>query len=314
MAALNVATWIAEPQDSTVIAKVAQVSAIESTATLKPMTSLTKSYPRSGGADVAEVAKSGVYTEDAGTVDEIVLTAKKIGRAFRIAEEDIDDNLVNVLDTKKNDFALAYAKFLDNACIGVTAALGAGVPFVSIYRSLTTANAATGYVANANYLSLTGTGGIGNAAVLTYDALSDLVALIEAGDYFDESATVFVAHPKVKSQIRKIKDAQQEPVFIDAISQSAPATLFGYPLKWSLGARTNATASSTPTGNPLIAAYNKNFVFLGVRSGPESVVINGKDGAAALTDESILKVRARRAFGLATEFAAAILELKVQTV
>ena len=313
MAAINVASWIAEPQDSTVITKVTQLSAIESNSTPKPMTSLTKSFPRSGGADVAEVAKSGVYGEDSNTHDEIILTAKKFGRVFRIAEEDLDDNLVSVLDTKKTDFATAYAKFIDNACFGTTSAVGGGTPFVSIYRALTTANTATGYTANQNYLSLTGSG-VGVPAVLTYDALSDLLALLESGDYFDEAATVIAAHPRMKSALRKIKDANQNPVFVDAVGTSVPPTLFGYPLKWSLGARTSATASANPTGNPLILAYNKSFAFLGVRSGPESVIINGKDGTAALTDETLLKVRARRGFGLAMEYAAAVLELKAGTV
>lgn len=309
MAAINVNAWLPEEEDSSVITKVKQTSAIEATATPKPMSTLTKSFPRSGGADVAEIAKSGVYGEDSTGHDEIILTAKKFGRAFRIAEEDIDDNLVNVIETKKGDFATAYAKFIDNACIGVTAAVGAGVPFVSIYRALTTADASTGYTANANYLSLTGTGA-GVPAVLTYDALSDLFALIESGDYFDEASIVAVAHPRVKGQLRKIKDGNDNPVFVDAVSSSTPATLFGYPLKWSLGARTNATASANPTGNPLIAAYNKDYVFLGVRSGPESVIIDGKDGTAALTDETLLKCRARRGFALAMPHAAAILELK----
>ena len=309
MAAINIAAWLPVDFESAVITKVNQTSAIEATATRKPMSTLTKSFPRSGGADVAVVSKSGVYTEDSTAHDAIILTVVKIGRVFRIAEEDIDDDLTNVLETKKLDFATAYAKFLDNAAIGVNAAVGAGVPFTSIYRTLTTADASTGYTANANYLSYTNVGVTGSYNV-TYDMLSDLVALIEAGDYFDEAETIFVAHPRVKGFIRKIKDGNQNPVFIDAVKDATVPTLFGYELRWSLGARVSVAATATPTGNPLIVAYNKNFVFLGVRSGPESVIIDGKDGTAALTDETLLKVRARRAFGVAMPAACAILELK----
>jgi hypothetical protein len=45
-----------------------------------------------------------------------------------------------------------------------------------------------------------------------------------------------------------------------------------------------------------------------VRSGPESVVIDGRDGASALTDETLLKLRARRGFQLVFPQAAAVLE------
>ena len=48
---------------------------------------------------------------------------------------------------------------------------------------------------------------------------------------------------------------------------------------------------------------------VGKRSGVESVVIDGRDGLSALTDETILKVRARRAFALGNVKAWAVLEV-----
>ena len=50
---------------------------------------------------------------------------------------------------------------------------------------------------------------------------------------------------------------------------------------------------------PLLLFGNTDFARVGKRSGPESVVIDGRAGLSALTDETILKVRARRAFAVA---------------
>ena len=67
----------------------------------------------------------------------------------------------------------------------------------------------------------------------------------------------------------------------------------------------------TKYGVPAVApvvVVNRDLLRLGVRSGPESVFIDGRNGLGALTDESILKVRARRAFVLGMQHGAAILE------
>jgi hypothetical protein len=69
-------------------------------------------------------------------------------------------------------------------------------------------------------------------------------------------------------------------------------------MKFTLGAKTNAVATNAPTGNPIIALGNRSLLRLGKRSGPESVVIDGRNGTSALTDETLLKMRARRGFVL----------------
>ena len=48
---------------------------------------------------------------------------------------------------------------------------------------------------------------------------------------------------------------------------------------------------------------------LGLAAKPEIVVIDGRDGLSALTDETILKVRARRGFVLGNVKAWAVLEV-----
>lgn len=313
MARNTMEAWLREEQGSSVIKRLNQVSAAETLFRPVPMTGNVKTEPRMVDMGVEVVAKGGTYGEDAGANDEVTLTARKFGRALRVAEEDIDDNIADVLTAKKEGWVTSFGIALDNACMGVSAAEnGTTVPFTSIYRALGQANAATGYSANANKLT--------TAGVLTYDDLSDLASLVEGGTYFDASRSAFIAHPRVKGLVRKIKDDQGQPIFTPSPRAGDPDTLFGYPIVWSNGAVVSATASAAQAvviaggaagaaGNALIVFGNTDFLLLGKRSGPESVVIDGRDGLSALTDETILKVRARRAFAVAHEYAVAVLEI-----
>jgi Predicted phage phi-C31 gp36 major capsid-like protein len=385
MARNTLEAWLPEEPTSTVITRLSQTSVAETSLKPQPMTTETKSFPRSAGMGVEVIPKGGAYGEDESLNDSILLTARKFGKALRIAEEDIDDSIADVLTTKKTDWVTSFGILLDNAVFAVTAAENGGsVPFTSIYRALGQANAATGYTAGANMLTagvafgqvtftdtgdivtfatphglavgdvvtfgtITTTTGIvagtkyyvrtvpstttvtlsatkngavlalttdGSAAsavakpnVASYENISDLASLVEEGGYHDASRALFVAHPSVKGKLRKLKDGEGNYIFTPNPRAGDPDTLFGYPLKWSNGLKTAATATSTPAGNALIVFGNTDFGYLGKRSGPESVVIDGRSGLSALTDETILKVRARRGFGVAHEKAWAVLEI-----
>ena len=295
--------WLPEAWDSTVITKVNQTSAVEAFAGRVPMPTDTKKVPRAGDVDIEVVAKGAAYGEDVNPNDLVLLDAQKLGKVVRFAEEDIDDTagFIDIVDQKKTAWGLSYAKYLDNACLGTTAAVGTGVPFTSIYRALTQANAATSYAANANLLQTVA------ATPATYDQLSQVIGKLETGDYFDESDVVVIAHPSFKGAFRGIKDGSGRPIFQEGTGGGADQ-LFGYAVRYSLGARTSATASKSPTGNPLLIAGSKSLMILGVRSGPESVLIDGRDGASALTDETLLKMRARRAFAVGHETGFSVLE------
>lgn len=325
MAAIDVDDWLVEEQGSEVIKRLDESSVAETWLRSTPMRGETKTEPRMANMSVAVVAKSGTYSEDASVNDEITLTARKFGSALRIAEEDIDDNIVNVLDAKKTSWATTFAILFDNAVFGVSAAEnGTTIPFTSIYRALNTTNSATGYTADANIVTVESGDFDGTTADLGYDKISDTMSKVEGSGYAD-SRNGFVAHPVFKGLIRKLKDADGRPIFEPAPRQGSPDTLFGYPIRWSNGAVVAATALATQAaniagagvhgtaGNPLLFFGNPDFAIVGKRSGPESVVIDGKDGLAALTDESILKVRARRAFAVAHEKAWACLEIIANT-
>lgn len=303
MAAINIDDWIPEPKDSRVIQRIRQMSGIERFARRDDMTALTKSTPRSLGADVEVVPKSTAYGEDATPNDDVVLRAIKFGKVFRLAEEDLADSPVATVRVKQRDWATSYAKMIDNAAVATTAAGDNGeVPFDSVYYTLSQTDSDLGYTAGANIIQSDG--------AVTYDQLSDLLSLYEEGDYFDPSNTVVLAHPGFRGILRKIKDDEGTPIFVQGqgADSGSPDTLFDFPVAWSLGLRTSATATPKPTGNRLLLVANRDLLILGVRSGPESVFIDGRGGVAALTDESILKMRARRGFAVGHPGGMALLE------
>lgn len=323
MARQTYEAWLPEDWDSNVWHSIRRTSVIESVARRIPMNSDTKSFPRSGDVGIDVVAKGSAYGEDVSPNDEVIMQSKKLGKVVRIAEEDIDDTVIDLIEQKKLDWGSAYAKFLDNAALGVSAAPGAGVPFTSVYRAVTTAEAFTGYVANANR---TVVAQADIASGVAYDALSNAVGIGEASDFFDESNAIVIAHPSWKAVFRGVKTSTGEPVLMGG-NANTPDTLFGYPVRWARGAKVTATATTTPpvqntagvagsapagtAGNPLLIVCDPSYLMLGIRSGPESVVIPGRDGVSSLTDETILKMRARRAFAPAYPQAFSVLERTV---
>lgn len=325
MARQTYEAWLPEDPDSTVWHSIRRTSVIESVAKRIPMNSDTKTFPRSGDMTVDVVPKGTAYGEDVSPNDEVVMASKKFGRVVRIAEEDIDDTVIDLLTGKKLDWASAYAKHIDNACLGTSAAIGVGVPFTSVYRAVTTAEAFTGYQANANHQVIT-QAQLAGATSATYDALSRTLETAESSDFFDEGNALVLAHTSFKAVFRGVKDSQGNPIFLQGLA-GTPDTLFGYPVRWARGAKVTATATSNPpvqntggaagsaakgtAGNPLLIIADPSYLMLGVRSGPESVVIPGRDGVSSLTDETILKMRARRAFVPAYPQAFSVLERTV---
>lgn len=306
MARNNVDAWIPEERGSAVLARVNANSGVELLARREPMRTDTKTVPRSGNMDVDVIPKGGAYGEDDSVNDEVVLKARKFGTAIRLAEEDIadlrDGGAANVIQIKQADWATAYARKLDNAALGVTAAEnGTTIPFTSVYRTVSQANVDLGYGAGDNLVQ-TGAG-----TAVSYDDLSNVLGLAEGGDFFDTGKTIIIAHPAFMGSLRGVKDDNGAPVFVQGLA-GTPNTLFGYQVAFSAGARTSAVATSAPTGNPLLVVANRDALILGVRSGPESFTISGDTGLSALTDEAIIKMRSRRGFAVGHPGAVAVLE------
>lgn len=302
MARNTMEAWIPEEYESSrVIQAINQMSAVEALASRIPMGSDTKHVPRTAGMGVDVVAKGGAYGEDTSLNDEVLLTARKFGKAARIAEEDIDDSVANVIEAKMLGWSRSYAKMIDNASLAVSAAEnGTTIPFTSLYQLLNTTDATLSYTGGTNITTAASTG------VPTYGEFSTAIGNVESGDYFDPGNMVAIAHPAFRKSLRGVVDGQQRPIFNEN-GQGTPDTIFGVNVRWSLGAKISATATSAPTGRPIMAFVNPELLLLGVRSGPESVFIDGRNGLSALTDESILKMRARRGFAYGHPNGASIL-------
>jgi HK97 family phage major capsid protein len=302
----DVTTWIPEEYSSEVVQRVQQRSVIEAMARSWPMANNLRHVPRSAGMDVAGVAAGGTYAEDSNTNDEVLLTARKMGQALRLNEEDLaDSNLVDVINTKKMDWATSFAKFYDQACLGTTGAEnGTTVLFTSVYKSIRTTQSSLGYTADDNYVVSA------SGSAVSYDNLSDTLSRVETGDYWDEGTALVIAHPSFKAKLRGIKDTNGDPVFVGGQGgdSGTPSTLFGHQIFWTLGAKTHATNTSNPTGNPLLIVCNRELLYKGVRSGPESAIAGADSGPAFLTDQALIKIRARRAFAVAHPKAFAVLE------
>lgn len=312
MARQTFESWLPEEWGGQVLTKVRAISAIERYARREVMTTDTKHVPRSGGMSFqGAIAKGAAYPEDSNTNDEVLLTARKLGDVLRVADEDLKDGaqVADILTTKKLDWARSYAIGFDHSCLGVTAAENGGtIPFTSLYKSLRTTNAATSYTADANRILSA------NAVALTYDNFSDVFGLVEDSNFWADGEMVVIAHPYFRKGMRGIKDTAGNPIFNESSNGTAGGaqgtidTLFGMPVAWSLGAKTHATATDAPTGNPLLFIGNRNYLIRGDRSGPESMVAGADSGPAFLTDEALLKVRARRGFATGHEKAWAVLE------
>jgi HK97 family phage major capsid protein len=294
--------WIPEEwETSRVVQSITQISAVEALSARITMGSDTKHVPRTAGMDVAVVAKGGTYGEDTSLNDEVLLSAVKFGKAVRIAEEDIDDSVANVIESKMVGWGKSYAKMIDNASLAVSAASnGTTVPFTSLYQLLNTTDATLSYTGGTNITTAS------SAGAPTYAEFSTAIGLVESGDYFDPGSMVAIAHPAFRKSLRGVLDSQNRPIFVEGLS-GTPDTVFGVPVRWSLGAKLAATATSAPTGRSIMAFVNPELMLLGVRSGPESVFIDGRDGLSALTDESILKMRARRGWAYGHPNGASIL-------
>ncbi|MEV6648065.1 phage major capsid protein [Amycolatopsis sp. NPDC051371] len=294
------AGWIPIETNPDVIQKVEQSSAVLRWGNHVPMSSNTKYTPRSGGVVIGRWAKSTSAPADSSPNDSVLLNTDKFGGKVVVAAEDMEDSLASIVDAKSGDAGTSFGKLFDNVTLGITAAKGtSGWGFDSLYYLLTQNDTVTGYTGNAN-LTLAGTGGI------TYDNLSASLGLYEVGDYFDEAETVVIAHPSFKQVLRGIKDGQGAPILNESSNgtagggQGGTPRLFGYELQWSMGAKTSATGSATPTGNPFIVFGNRQFLQVGDRTQGE-LAVNFQDtetGIGVDTDENLLYFRARKAFAV----------------
>lgn len=227
------------------------------------------------------------------------------------------DAWVNAMTTKGEEFAIGYSDYLDNAVFATSGAEnGTTVIFTSLYKALRTDNAATAYTANANRIAtdlfgdglrddpVTATGDI-PLSVDAYTKLSRLFGMVEQGKYWSMSDAVVVADTSFRELLRNVRDRNGVPILKEGNGDTAD-TLFNRPIVWSRGTRVSATNSQEPAGNPLLFYGNRRFLKLGNRSNVESMTTAAR--AQDDVDETSVKFRTRKGFGVAHEKAWAVLE------
>jgi len=295
--------WIPIEWDSEIIMRVLKASAIEALAQRHSMATSTKRILRQQGYTVTA---GKTYVRDDSDLDYVTLTARRFMGQSVLDEDDVADAdmIVDTIAARAADWGVSYATALDNACLGVTATEnGTTSPFTSVYKSLRTTDAATGYTADDNYNASA------LAASAAYDELSELLALVEDSDYWDDGRALLIANPAFRQVLRNVKDINGTPVFIQGQGGDSgqPDSLFGVEIFWSRGAKTSAAVSATPEGNPLLVFVgNRDLLKLGIRSGPESRF--DVSSAQDTVDEMAIKFRSRRGFKIGHQKAFAVLE------
>ncbi len=302
--------WIPIEGGDRAIQAMVRASVTERLGRPERMASDTKWVPRSGNFAIAAVAKGAAYGETAGVNDYVELIARKAGGVARIAEEDINDSPVDILNTKRVDAARNMAIFFDNSTLATSAAAnGTTVLYDSVYRRVRTADTNVGYVANANYVS-------GSA---TYDNLSQTLGTVEDSIWYDEQSLFVVASPAFKRVFREIKDTQGRPIFVPngGGTQDAPRDLlFNLPVEWTMGARVSGVNTQSPSGNPLLIVGNKELLIKGLAkmapnitsTNPGYALQRAANGVGFLTDEALMKAAMRRAFAVGAPNAFAVFE------
>jgi len=282
--------YIPEEIGSVAIQATLANSVVESFARRENMASRTKGVPRFVSDAPSVVAEGATIAQSDTTLDEVVLTAKKYAQIFNISEEDLNDSLVDTLNTYKREWASQWARKYDNACLGVTAVGDGddGQPFNSLYYSVSQ------YSSGSNITS--------TAGALTFAQISNALGLAESSKYFDAANTVFIAHPKMLGFMRTMTATSGNLVLPDPLA-ARPGSLFGYPLVLSYGAATSAAATNAPSGDPLLIVGNRNMMINGVRGGVESAISRDADFSK---DGVLLKTRVRRGFAVAAAEAFAI--------
>ncbi len=302
MANINIGSWIPFEYEPGVLQRVKQGSAVINFGQEVQMTAEAKSTPRSGGAHSSLTGPGGDYQFDTTANDNVWLYAQKYTGLIGINQEDIDDTISDVVNTKLNDFTTSTMITFDNHCLGVTGAKsgitladGSHPAFDSLYYQLTQNDSNTGYVANTN-ITQGPTGG------LTYDSLRAPIKAVETGNYFRPGNMAVIAHPAFLDTLRGIKDGQGRPIFNESSAgvagggQGSTLSLFGHPLQLSLGCRLSAAPTDNPTGHPFLVFCTRDYLLYGTREVLSREQMNGLNGPGYKNDTYLMKTRMRRAF------------------
>lgn len=161
------------------------------------------------------------------------ITAKKIAVIIPTTREKNEDTVINVFDTLQEQIVVAFNRAIDEACL-----FGINTPFAqSIYGAAT-----------ANGMKIE----VGTNSKLDLD-ISDVMALVEAKGY---DVNGFVSNIAFKNQLRKLRNANGDPLFAQGAEQE---TLYSLPIEFCRNGSWDASKA-------LCIAGNWDYSVVGIRS------------------------------------------------
>jgi HK97 family phage major capsid protein len=327
-AAEDVEDWIYDEHSAKAIEKLMQRSAVELLARPEPMNAAVKTVPRDGGFTVGAVAKGGPYNLSTSDNDDIEITARKIGGAIELNEEDLNDPTVDVLATKRRGATRDLAIFHDNSTLGTSAASnGTTVPFESLYYAVRhngdSSSIEASYTADDNYTAVTAANFVANMGSGTgYNALNDWLGKYEESDFFDEENTFVIASPSFRKLLRGVKDADGNPFLVPngSLNGRVQYDILGYRTVWSMGARKTAVAQTSfnaTLNRPLLIIGNRDLLISGKAKiqgnipaeQPGFALQRANQGIGFLSDKAYMKAAIRRGFRVGTRLGVSLLEV-----
>lgn len=304
--AFNAAAWIPIEIDGPAVEKWYQDSAVERVAKGHNMKNNQKDVPVQGTFTVGGKRKNEAYVSGSTSATTVSLVSRVLGGTDEVANEDLEDGY-KVIQMRANAGGGDLAMYLDNACLGVTAAEdfanNINKPFNSVYQA----------VKAANPTNVIATGG-----ALVYADLTNAFAKASLSKFFTMSDAVVLADDSLMWHIQGLVDSDNRPLLtLNTGADGRPGGfLFGVPVVWTKGARTSALATSDPEGNSLLIVTTKSNLLRGDgRLDGSTTSLPGFKTLAGTSDENFenevtkVKVSVRRGFKLATPAAAAIVEI-----
>lgn len=219
-------------------------------ATIKQMNSDKRNFPKvtTGLAGYAAIEGSAL-TGSQEVFDQVQLSAKKISVIAPITNELLDDTAYPLEAELFNSAFTAIGRIEDTAML-----VGYGSYFTGIVNT-----------SGINTVTASVTGALSSASLSADlgDKLADMISAVESANTNYDEGSVYIMHPSVKNQVRKIKNTQGDYIFNQGNPTIGfPDTIFGKPVYTS---NVMPDITNTTSGKKMIIYGNPKQVFMGLR-------------------------------------------------
>lgn len=218
--------------------------------TIKPMTSDKRNFPKVTSGLTPYASIEGVaLTGSQEVFSQIQLSTKKISVIAPMTNELLDDAAFPLEQELFNSAFTGIGQIEDTGFLVGYGSYFTGITGTSGIGSLTAS--VTGALSSASLSAEIG------------DKLADMISTVESANTNYDKNGVFIMHPSVKNQIRKLKNTQGDYIFNQGNPATAyPDTVFGKPVYVS---NVMPAISTTTSGTKMIIYGDPKQVFMGIR-------------------------------------------------